>query len=199
MQVDPTHIKFAERALPLNWLEVAKLLHENAKLLHNNDQGSLTQIFHGKAVTRRISNRPVFLLAAFALENLLKAYLIYENPNYIEGGRLSRNLLNGHSLSQLQKACRNIPSPKRTRHVFETLEVGVNSWARYPCSTSVTRETEEREVTDAFWLEYNKVFDLYRRRLEALLAKRWIGPYGEVVVVSFTTESPDDGPASRAR
>ena len=77
----------------------------------------------------------------------MKAFLIYENPKYVEGGRLARQLLNGHSLSKLQQACRKIPSPKRTRHVFETLEVGVNSWARYPCSTSSERETEERSVT----------------------------------------------------
>ncbi|CAG0942323.1 hypothetical protein ANRL1_00898 [Anaerolineae bacterium] len=188
MHVDPAHLEFAENALPLNWLEVAKLLHENARALHDQDLGTITQVRRGKAVTRRTSNRPVFLLAAFALENLLKAFLIYENPKYIEGGKLSRQLLNGHGLSQLQAACRKIPSPKRTRHVFETLEVGINSWARYPCATSVARETEEREVTDAFWREYNKVFDLYCRRLETLLVKRWTGPYGKVGYVTFTAE-----------
>ncbi len=188
MPVDPVHLEFAERALPLNWLEVAKLLHENAQLLHRSDQGILTRHLHGKTVTRRASNRPVFLLAAFAAENLLKAYLIYENPGYIEGGRLSNKLLNGHSLSRLQEACRKIPSPKRTRHVFETLEAGVNSWARYPCSTSVAKETEEREVTDAFWREYQRVFELYRRRLETLLTKKWKGPYGMVGYATFTGE-----------
>ncbi len=188
MQPDKAHLEFAENAVPLNWLEVAKLLHENAQVLHNNNLGTITQTRRGKTVTRRASNRPVFLLAAFALENLLKAYLIYENPKYIEGGKLSRQLLNGHGLSQLQSKCRKIPSPKRTRQVFEILEVGVNSWARYPCSTSVERETNEREVTDAFWREYNKVFDLYRVRLETLLTKRWKGPYGKVGYVTFTPD-----------
>lgn len=185
MPVDPVHLEFAEKALPLNWLEVAKLLHDNAQLLHSHDRGLITRKLHGKTFTRRASNRPVFLLAAFALENLLKAYLIYENPRYIEGGRLSRELLNGHGLSRLQGACGRIPSPKRTRHVFETLEAGVNSWARYPCATSAARETVEREVTDAFWREYNKVFELYRRRLETLLSKRWAGPYGMVGHATF--------------
>lgn len=188
MPVDAGHLEFAESAVPLHWFEVAKLLHENAQVLHSHASGTITRVRNGRAVTRRTSNRPVFLLAAFALENLLKAYLIYENPKYVEGGKLSRQLLNGHGLSQLQSACRKIPSPKRTRSVFETLEVGVNSWARYPCSTSLARETEEREVTDAFWNEYNKVFYLYCRRLETLLTKRWIGPYGKVGYVEFTAE-----------
>lgn len=189
MQPDPAHLEFAENAVPLNWLEVAKLLHENARVLHNNSSlESITQTRRGKTITRRASNRPVFLLAAFALENLLKAYLVYENPRYIEGGRLSPQLLNGHGLSKLQSKCRKVPSPKRTRHVFETLEVGVNSWARYPCSTSLERETEEREVTDSFWREYNRVFELYRLRLERMLTRRWKGPYGKVGYVTFTSE-----------
>jgi hypothetical protein len=187
--VDQSHLEFAEAANPLNWYEVAKLLHENALELHNLPQGTVTYIT--RARTRRTFNRPVFPLAAFAMENLLKAFLIYENPKYIEGGKLSRELLNGHGLTQLQKACRNVPAPKRTRRVIETLEVGVNSWARYPCSTSVARESEEREATDAFWDSYSKVFSLYSRRLERLLSKRWTGAYGEVQFVRF--EGPTSG------
>jgi hypothetical protein len=127
----------------------------------------------------------VFLLAAFAMENLLKAFLIHQHPEYVEGGRLSRELLNGHNLSKLQAKCRHIPSPKRTRHVFETLEVGVNSWARYPCSTSLERESAERAVTPEFWKEYNRVFDLYSQRLEKLLSRNWVGAYGEIGRVEF--------------
>jgi hypothetical protein len=97
---------------------------------------------------RRTTNRSVFLLAAFAMENLLKAFLIHENPKYIEGGRLSKRLLNGHGLSKLQQQCKRVPSPKRTRHVLQTLEVGVNSWARYPCS-NVCRSRVGRESGDA--------------------------------------------------
>ena len=53
------------------------------------------------------------------------------------------------------------------------------------------RESEEREVTEAFWAEYNRVFALYSRRLEQLLSKRWKGPYGEVRFVRF--EQPAGG------
>lgn len=187
--IDASHKKFASSALPINWYEVAKLMHESAQTLHTGPQGVVSHIERERIKTRRVTNRPVFLLAAFALENLIKAFLIYENPRYIEGGRLSRELLNGHGLSALQKACRTVPSPRRTRHVFETLEVGVNSWARYPCSTSAARETEERTVTIELWTEYCKVFDLYSRKLEKLLSKRWKGPYGEVIYVRF-----EDGP-----
>jgi hypothetical protein len=177
---------FAQAAHPLNWYEVAKLMHENASTLHNSPQGYVTYSDGVNNISRRTSNRSVFLLAAFALENLIKAFLIYENPKYIKGGRLSNHLLNKHSLSKLQKKCKKIPSPKRTLHVFETLEIGVNSWARYPCATSIERESKERTVTPEFWEAYNNVFNLYSEKLEKLLSKKWEGPYGEAGHVEFS-------------
>jgi hypothetical protein len=182
----PANREFARSASPVNWYEVAKLMHENAHVLHNSPQGLVTYSSGSSSKTRRTSNRAVFLLAAFAMENLLKAFLIHQHPTYIEGGKLAKELLNGHSLSKLQAKCRKIPSPKRTRRIFETLEVGVNSWARYPCSTSIARESEERSVTPEFWAEYNRVFELYSQRLQQLLSKRWVGPYGEIGHVEFT-------------
>lgn len=183
--VDQSHREFAKTALPLNWYEVAKLMHENATVLHAAPSAIVMQLGSGRTTKRKVTNRSVFLLAAFALENLIKAFLVYENPKYIEGGKLSKKLLNGHSLSKLQQQCKRIPSPKRTRHVFETLEVGVNSWARYPCSTSFDRQSEERVVTPELWSTYNKVFRLYSQRLEQLLSKKWRGPYGEKMHVIF--------------
>ena len=177
--------RFAEAASPLNWYEVAKLLHENAQILHEAPQGTISFSSGGTTKVRRTSNRAVFLLAAFALENLVKAYLIHQNPTFIEGGRLAKELLNRHGLSGLQKICKHAPAPKRTRHVFETLEVGVNSWARYPCSTSAERESEERAVTPEFWAAYIEVFAMYSARLERLLSKKWKGAYGAVSYAKF--------------
>ena len=182
---DDQNKTFANAAHPLNWYEVAKLMHENAQMLHNSPQSYVTYSDGVEFITRPTSNRSVFLLAAFALENLIKAFLVYENPHYIAGGKLSRQLTNAHNLSKLQGKCKTIPSPKRTRHVFETLEVGVNSWARYPCATSVERESKERVVTPEFWESYNLVFNLYSQRLEQLLSKPWKGPYKFVGHVVF--------------
>lgn len=176
---------FANSAHPLNWYEVAKLMHRNAQALHNMPLGKVSYREGVHSLERSITNRSVFLLAAFALENLVKAFLIYENPQYIEGGKLSRHLLNAHGLSALQRRSRNVPSPKRTRHVFETLETGVNSWARYPCATSIERESQERAVTPELWESYCDVFNLYSQKLEQLLSRPWKGPYGESGYVTF--------------
>ncbi|WP_409421300.1 hypothetical protein ABHF91_16380 [Pseudaeromonas sp. ZJS20] len=103
---------FAQAAHPLNWYEVAKLMHENAHALYDMHQGMVTYNDGVKSITRPTSNRSVFLLAAFALENLIKAFLIYENPSYIEGGKLSNQLLSSHKLSKLQKSVRKYRLPK---------------------------------------------------------------------------------------
>lgn len=172
------HREFAESAHPLNWYEVANLLYDNACKLQKIPQGRVSY-YDGNAITsRRTSNRAVYLLAAFALENLIKAFLIYENPHYIEGGKLSNQILNGHGLAKLQGMCKKIPSPKRTQHIFRTLEVGVSSWARYPCATSVQRQSDELSVTPELWCEYCRVFNLYSERLERLLENNWNGPHG---------------------
>jgi hypothetical protein len=176
---------FARAAAPLNWYEVAKLMHENARTLHVAPQGYVLYSAGNGFKKRRTTNRSVYLLAAFAMENLLKAFLIHENPKYIEGGRLSKELLNGHGLVKLQQRRKHIPSPQRTRYVLGTLQAGVNSWARYPCSTSVERESEERAVTPEFWSAYSKVFELYSTKLERLLSKKSKGAYGEVGHVVF--------------
>jgi hypothetical protein len=172
------NMKFANTAHPMNWYEAAKLMHENAHLLHNTPERYISFSDGVESTTRPICNRSVFLLAAFALENLIKAFLIYENPHYIARGKLSSQLINGHSLSKLQRKSKQIPSPKRTRHVFETLESGISSWARYPCATSVEREIKESMASPELWEAYNRVFNLYSRKLEHLLSKKWNGPYG---------------------
>lgn len=78
-----------------------------------------------------------------------------------------------------------MPSPIKSRHVFETLEIGVNSWARYPCSTTAERESQERIVADEFWEAYNNAFNLYSEKLEKLLSKKWKCAYGEIGYVEF--------------
>lgn len=179
-------LAFAGAAHPLNWYEVAKLMHAGAVKLYESEQGHISRWHANDGYsTRRETNRPVFLLAAFAMENLLKAYLVFENPHYIEGGKLAKALLNRHGLAKLQMACLNVPAPKRTRFVFEALEVGVSSWARYPCAISIEYETSERDVTPELWTAYVGTFEKYSAKLEKLLSRTWQGAYGEVSRCEF--------------
>ena len=48
----------------------------------------------------------------FALENAIKAFLVYENPQWISNGKLGRPL-RSHKLIALQKQSKHIPFKKR--------------------------------------------------------------------------------------
>lgn len=177
---------FALEASPIAWYEVAKNLHENALLLyqHRRDKIRFTNLPANVSTETYTVNRSVFLIASFSLENLLKAFVIYENPSFIKGGRLSKELKN-HKLSKLQSQCSNVPYKNRFRWVFKDIEEGVSSWARYPCGLTLQSTTIEKAVTKKLWSGYNKVFALYSKRLEKLLSKKWRNPYGEVTSVKF--------------
>ena len=83
-------IEFEEIANPHSWFLVASELHEQAKLLRHATTSKITRrdFLGSNSRTWNTSNRTVILLAGFALENIIKAYLIYEHPNYIRNGFL---------------------------------------------------------------------------------------------------------------
>lgn len=85
-------IEFEEIANPHSWFLVASELHEQAKILRdsNNSKISRRDFFGSNSRTWSSSNRTVILLAGFALENIIKAYLIHEHPNYVCNGFLSK-------------------------------------------------------------------------------------------------------------
>jgi hypothetical protein len=75
-------------------------------------------------------DRSVFLLGGFALENAIKAFLVYENPQWVSNGRLSRNL-KSHSLTALQSKSELVPYKKRHVSILKAFEGGLDSWFRY--------------------------------------------------------------------
>lgn len=169
---------FEFHASPPSWYEVAKLLNEQATVLHR-DKSTLIQRTdqNGTSCTRFGTNRGVFLLAGFSVENIIKAFLIYENPTYIAHGKLSAQLRT-HRLSKLWEASSYVPYKRRYASVVATLEDGLESWARYPCGLTQERAAFELVMTDAIWQSYNVMFLACGRRLERLLSKGFKGPDG---------------------
>src|ERR1700733_13375212 len=124
-----------EFANPHSWLLTAEHLHEQATALYRTrDQSSLVTKRDANNVviqqTRGI-DKPVFLLCGFALENAIKAFLVYENPNWVSNGRLSSRL-KSHNLTGLQKQSKLIPLRKSSVRVLQEFESGLDSWFRYP-------------------------------------------------------------------
>lgn len=115
---------FVDAANPHQWMLTAINLHEQAVALWSN-RG------RGRLVYRRVgadpvtwddTNRATFLLAAFAMENMLKAFLIYETPALIASGRLHD--IATHDLAKLADRSSLVPYRVRDRWVFVALSEG---------------------------------------------------------------------------
>lgn len=176
-----TERRFVEEATPHQWLMVADNLHEQA-VRTRAAFGAAAQVelnSGGLCVGRwDAANRAAFLLAGFALENALKAFLIYEHPAWISNGTLSRQL-RSHSLVDLQRASSLVPFKYRLHWVLRAFEAGLESWARYPCALDDKNRTTEAVLTSTIWEGYTTLMHSYGRKLCKLLSSGlWRGPHG---------------------
>src|SRR5262249_19170911 len=122
-------------------------------------------------------DKSIYLLGGFALENAIKAFLVYENPAWVSNGRLSRSL-RSHSLPRLREQSKLIPYKKSYGYMLESFASGLDSWFRYPCALTAEDTKEERQLLDNLWDGYGKVMRAYGKKLRTLLNIGWNGPHG---------------------
>jgi|GEM_PF-700657 len=167
-------------ANPHSWLLMADNLHEQATALYKGRRGSgiMTKTNAHNFILQQTMgvDKSVFLLGGFALENAIKAFLVYENPNWISGGHLYKSL-KSHKLTALQKLSKEIPHPKAHTHVLEEFESGLDSWFRYPCALTIQATIDERHLYQDLWQGYEKAMSSYGKKLGTLLDKGWHGPH----------------------
>jgi hypothetical protein len=173
-------VQFVEMASPHSWLLAADNLHQQAILLYSQRGQSamtLTDMTTGNITAWDGTNKSVFLLGGFALENAIKSFLVYENPQWISNGKLSKRL-QSHSLTMLQKESSLVPFKNRYLGVLQQFEEGLNSWARYPCSLSGATSMDEGIMRHDLWSGYLRPMRAYGNRLATLLSREWHGPHG---------------------
>jgi hypothetical protein len=176
----PTNKDFADMANPHSWFLVADNLHAQAVSLFEGRTGGSLDL---RATDGRImaswpsENRAVFLLAGFALENALKAFIVYQNPNMVANGRLGRGL-QSHKLTILARRVERVPWPKLGYPVLREFERGIDSWARYPCALSASESESEQVLPNPLWRRYRRLIRAYGQRLRRLLRRGWSGPHG---------------------
>lgn len=179
MEPAMTPIEFAKAADPYMWLLTADSLHDQAvDTWTRPSRGDLIKRTSGGKEDRwDVSERATVLLASFALENAIKSYLVYENPSWISGGRLARQL-KSHRLVDLRNLSTVIPYRNRYEWVLRFFENGNESWARYPCALSAHETAEMPNLSKAIWDGYCRVMAAYGRKMECLLRAGWQGPHG---------------------
>lgn len=169
---------FAELANPHHWLLTADNLFEQCVRLHRQKGRGHIQFTdgHGKTLRWDTVDRSMFLLGGFALENAIKAFLVYENPNFVADGRLARELRH-HRLTDLKNQSSLIPMPKRSEPIIAVLEKGIETWSRYPCGLTAEQSDLQRWFTPELWTAYCRLMKRYGEKLKILLEKGWSGPH----------------------
>lgn len=175
---EQAYIDFESEAVPHSWLLVADELYDQSLVLFKNKGNSkITKYGQGKVIeVWDAVDRSSFLLGGFALENMIKAFLVYENPNWISKGKLSKKLTT-HSLTKLAERSMLLPWPKKGLVVLGAFENGLDSWARYPTALQVGHESERLILTSHLWIKYLELFQRYRKEIHKLLSKEWQGPH----------------------
>lgn len=171
-------IEFEEIANPHSWFLVASGLHEQAKLLADSSSSTITRrnIVKSQEMTWNASNRTVILLAGFALENIIKAYLIYEHPGFVQNGFLSKKIQT-HKLTKLAKESSLLPYQSQGSNTLKYYEDGLESWARYPCGLNWAQTKEQILLSDKVWKSYLWLMRAYESRFKKLMLKGWKGPH----------------------
>lgn len=172
--------KFVEAANPHAWMLAADNLHTQAIHLYGQrGKSTLTSIDYrrGTLTARDGINKSVFLLGGFALENAIKAFLVYENPHWISNGVIARPL-RSHKLTEMHTQSSLIPSEKEDQDVLRQFEEGLDSWARYPCGLTLEQSACEVTLQPGLWVGYRRLMRAYGASLRKLLAQEWLGPHG---------------------
>jgi len=175
-----TNYEFAQAAHPHSWLLVADNLYEQSKALYDRFSSGKTTYRDGSGIVLGewpSSSRSTFLLAGFALENAIKAFLVYEHPEWVSNGVLARSL-RSHELVALAKKSSIIPWPRRGLGILSRFEHGLESWARYPCALNANETDVEQNLSPALWAGYLGLMRAYGKTLMALLQQDWDGPHG---------------------
>ncbi|WP_281701321.1 hypothetical protein [Acetobacter malorum] len=177
---------FVDAANPHQWFLTAENLHSAAQTLwgHRGTDKITRSGSEYPSVTWDETNRATFLLAAFAMENILKAFLVYEDPTVIKEGFLTK--ITTHDLWSLANCSSHIPYKARDRWVFEALSEGNESWARYPCGRDADHIQPEGEFTIRLWEKYCVMMEVYKKKIKKLLTKGWVGPSGPYGRWKFT-------------
>lgn len=172
-------VDFALRCHPLNWLVSADRLHEAAKTLRKHRRTKVSKRdAAGSGSWFDGENTSCFLLAGFAAENVIKGFLVYEQPSLVANGKLARALLS-HNLVSLAKRSNELPKLVYQERVLRALSDGLSTWSRYPVGCEVGDSSSEHEMSDGLWEDYLGFASESGQRLLTLLGALWTPAHGE--------------------
>ena len=157
--------QFVHAASAISWYHSAQPLHRAANVLVSQvskDWQRLEQLAESSqdsSVTHPPDLfRQFFLLAAFALENILKGVVVGAEPQLAQGGKL-QGILTSHDLVAIAQRAKIPLSPEESRFCELASSASV-SWGRYPASVKANQHVSSLSITGSSVQVFN---DLYSR------------------------------------
>jgi len=176
---------FVRDALPGEWRSLAGELRDSAELLWNDRSNGLRGILEQRIEvedgevriineTRKIYSvsRPYFLLAGFALENLLKGFIVALDPTLIKEGKLDPQLKT-HKLTDLANRIKELELTESERRFCSLAEDAIPYWGRYPVPLTYNKLVPEVGLTDELRSSFLSLFDRIDEKLYIEIRDGW--------------------------
>ncbi|GEM_PF-2885790 len=112
-----------------------------------------------------------FFLASTAIENLLKASLVVENPECISKGRFQGKVIGKHNLLRIAEDAGIALNPDE-RDFCELGSEAILSFGRYHIGKKAADSPNRVTVRDSAFPIYERLYDRLRKRIEAQPWKR---------------------------
>ena len=148
--------KFIIDGAPTEWFSYAEELMEAAELLWQKSNSVESEIIYTEienkknqiVESRKISaiSRTYFLLVGFAIENLLKGYIVLNTPSTITQGKISKKL-KSHKITNLVKEISEINLSNEELEICKKIEEAIPYWGRYPIPLKYTGIAPDIGVT----------------------------------------------------
>jgi hypothetical protein len=167
LQADPLFWKGKAEELKRSALVLAGVFFADCDALrrhvaeHQEKGHSSVSINHGSTLNQFV------LLAAFALENILKGYVIFKEPHLVANGKLE-GILRSHALLALAERAGVELTPEENRFCLLASSAAV-SWGRYPITDSSKQTIAGSTVNGRAIAVFETLFD----RLNAEFGERF--------------------------
>jgi hypothetical protein len=142
------------------WINIADELHHSSKVLETDiNEHKVHYQDKGIDVKYPVISGSYILLSAYSMENLFKALLLVERPEFQNEEKIDKKLFT-HNLVTLAQELSNIELEIEEIGILKTMSKSSVYWSRYPIPRHFS-DTEKRVYIDKEFINIYKV--LYKR------------------------------------
>ena len=117
------------------------------------------------------------MLTGFALENLIKANLIGDNPDLIKEGKLDKSI-GSHNIIRLCEMIKDFELKVPEHDLLELLKEAIPYWGRYPIPKNHTQINDEKYLIESDHHTFLSLFERLQLRLLKRTSSNWLDVNG---------------------